>query len=264
MEIQHIVILSLVQGLTEFLPISSSAHLILVPVLTDWPDQGLAFDVAVHAGTLAAVVLYFRRELARMLVEWFASFKGRLTPDARLAWAVLIGTIPVGLAGLLFKDVIETQLRSPMVIAVATIVFGLLLWYADSTGKRSKNEYGLLLCDVLIIGVAQALALIPGTSRSGITITAALMLGLNREAAARFSFLLSIPVIFLAGSLETMEYLGAASVEDAQPLLIGALLSAVSAYACIHYFLKLLERIGMMPFVAYRLVLGVVLVALYI
>ncbi len=264
MEILQIVILALVQGLTEFLPISSSAHLILVPVLTDWPDQGLAFDVAVHAGTLTAVVLYFRRELARMLVEWFASFKGGLTPDARLAWAVLIGTIPVGLAGLIFKDVIETQLRSPMVIAIATIVFGLLLWYADRTGKRGKNEYGLLLCDVLIIGLAQALALIPGTSRSGITITAALMLGLNREAAARFSFLLSIPVIFLAGSLETMEYLGAASVEDAQPLLIGALISAVSAYACIHYFLKLLERIGMMPFVAYRLALGVVLVALYI
>jgi undecaprenyl-diphosphatase len=177
---------------------------------------------------------------------------------------VLIGTIPVGLAGLIFKDVIEMQLRSPMVIAVATIVFGLLLWYADRTGKRSKNEYGLLLSDVLIIGLAQALALIPGTSRSGITITAALMLGLNREAAARFSFLLSIPVIILAGSLETMEYLGAASIDDAQPLLIGALISAVSAYACIHYFLKLLERIGMMPFVAYRLVLGVVLVVLFI
>ena len=264
LEILQIVILALVQGLTEFLPISSSAHLILVPVLTDWPDQGLAFDVAVHAGTLTAVVLYFRRELARMLVEWFASFKGGLTPDARLAWAVLIGTIPVGLAGLLFKGVIETQLRSPMVIAMATIVFGLLLWYGDRTGKRSKNEYGLHLRDVLIIGLAQALALIPGTSRSGITITAALMLGLNREAAARFSFLLSIPVIFLAGSLETMEYLSAASIEDAQPLLIGALISAVSAYACIHYFLKLLERIGMMPFVAYRLVLGVVLVALFI
>jgi undecaprenyl-diphosphatase len=263
-ELLQIVILALVQGLTEFLPISSSAHLILVPVLTDWPDQGLAFDVAVHAGTLTAVVLYFRRELARMLVEWFASFKGGVTPDARLAWAVLIGTIPVGLAGLLFKGVIETQLRSPIVIAVATIVFGLLLWYADRTGKRSKNEYGLLLLDVLIIGLAQALALIPGTSRSGITITAALMLGLNREAAARFSFLLSIPVIFLAGSLETMEYLNTASVADAQALLIGALISAVSAYACIHYFLKLLERIGMMPFVAYRLVLGVVLVALFI
>lgn len=264
MEILQIVILALVQGLTEFLPISSSAHLILVPVLTSWPDQGLAFDVAVHAGTLTAVVLYFRKELARMLVEWFSSFRGRLTPDARLAWAVLIGTIPVGLAGLLFKGVIETELRSPMVIAMATIIFGLLLWYADSTGKRSKDEYGLSLCDVLVIGLAQALALIPGTSRSGITITAALILGLNRKAAARFSFLLSIPVIFLAGMLETMDYLSAASIEDAQPLLIGALISAVSAYACIHYFLKLLDRIGMLPFVAYRLVLGGVLVVLFI
>jgi len=263
-ETLQIVTLALVQGLTEFLPISSSAHLILVPVLTDWPDQGLAFDVAVHAGTLTAVVLYFRRELARMFVEWFASFGGRLTADARLAWAVLIGTIPVGLAGILFKDLIETQLRSPMVIAVATIVFGLLLWYADRTGRRSKNEYGLLLCDVLVIGLAQALALIPGTSRSGITITAGLMMGLKREAAARFSFLLSIPVIFLAGSLETVEYLSAASIHDAQPLLVGALISAVSAYACIHYFLKLLERIGMLPFVAYRLVLGAVLVVLFI
>lgn len=264
MEILQVVVLALVQGLTEFLPISSSAHLILVPVLTDWPDQGLAFDVAVHAGTLTAVVLYFRKELARMFVEWLGSFKGQLTPDGRLAWAVLIGTIPVGIAGLVFKDLVEAQLRSPMVIAIATIVFGLLLWFADRTGKRSKDEYGLMLCDVLIIGLAQTLALIPGTSRSGITITAALMLGLNREAAARFSFLLSIPVIFLAGSFETMEYLSAASIQDAQPLLLGALISAISAYACIHYFLKLLERIGMMPFVAYRLVLGVVLVALFI
>ena len=264
MDTLQIVILALVQGLTEFLPISSSAHLILVPVLTEWPDQGLAFDVAVHAGTLTAVVLYFRRELARMFVEWFASFKGRLTPDGRLAWAVLIGTIPVGIAGLVFKDVISTHLRSPLVIAAATILFGLLLWYADRGGKRNKDEYGLLLCDVLVIGLAQALALIPGTSRSGITITAGLMLGLKREAAARFSFLLSIPVIFLAGSLETVEYLSAASIHDAQPLLVGALISAVSAYACIHYFLKLLERIGMLPFVAYRLVLGVVLVVLFI
>jgi undecaprenyl-diphosphatase len=235
-----------------------------VPVLTDWPDQGLAFDVAVHAGTLTAVVLYFRKELARMFVEWFASFKGGLTPDARLAWAVLIGTIPVGLAGLVFKELVETQLRSPMVIAITTIVFGLLLGYADKTGKHSKNEHGLLLCDVLIIGLAQALALIPGTSRSGITITAGLMLGLKPEAAARFSFLLSIPVIFLAGSLETLDYLSTASINDAQPLLIGALISAVSAYACIHYFLKLLDRIGMMPFVAYRLVLGAVLLVLFI
>ena len=264
MDLIQIIVLAIVQGLTEFLPISSSAHLILVPVLTDWPDQGLAFDIAVHAGTLLAVVFYFRKELARMIVEWFASFRGTLTADARLAWAVLIGTIPVGIAGLVFKGLIETELRSPMVIALATILFGLLLWYSDSTGKRSKDEYGLLLCDVLIIGLAQALALIPGTSRSGITITAGLMLGLKRKAAARFSFLLSIPVIFLAGSLETMEYLGEASVQDVKPLLIGALISAISAYTCIHYFLKLLERIGMFPFVAYRLVLGVILLVLFI
>ena len=264
MDMLQIVILALVQGLTEFLPISSSAHLILVPILTDWPDQGLAFDVAVHAGTLTAVVAYFRRELARMLVEWLASFRGGLTPDARLAWAVLIGTIPVGLAGLLFKDVIETQFRSPMVIAAATIVFGALLWVADISGRRNRDEYALSLLDVLVIGLAQALALIPGTSRSGITITAGLMLGLKREAAARFSFLLSIPVIFLAGSLETLEYLSEASIQDATPLLTGALISAISAYACIHYFLKLLERIGMLPFVAYRLLLGVILVVLFI
>ena len=264
MDMLQIVILALVQGLTEFLPISSSAHLILVPILTDWPDQGLAFDVAVHAGTLTAVVAYFRRELARMLVEWLASFRGGLTPDARLAWAVRVGTIPVGLAGLLFKDVIETQFRSPMVIAAATIVFGVLLWVADISGRRNRDEYALSLLDVLVIGLAQALALIPGTSRSGITITAGLMLGLKREAAARFSFLLSIPVIFLAGSLETLEYLSEASIQDATPLLTGALISAISAYACIHYFLKLLERIGMLPFVAYRLLLGVILVVLFI
>ena len=264
MDLIQIIVLAIVQGLTEFLPISSSAHLILVPVLTDWPDQGLAFDIAVHAGTLLAVVFYFRRELGRMVVQWFTSFRGTLTADGRLAWAVLIGTIPVGIAGLVFKGLIETELRSPMVIALATILFGLLLWYSDSTGKRSKDEYGLLLCDVLIIGLAQALALIPGTSRSGITITAGLMLGLKRKAAARFSFLLSIPVIFLAGSLETMEYLGEASVQDVKPLLIGALISAISAYTCIHYFLKLLERIGMFPFVAYRLVLGVILLVLFI
>ena len=264
MDLLQIVILALVQGLTEFLPISSSAHLILVPVLTDWPDQGLAFDVAVHAGTLTAVVLYFRKELARMTIEWFASFGGRLTADARLAWAVLIGTIPVGIAGLVFKGFIEAELRSAMVIAVATIVFGLLLWFADRRGTRSRSEFELSLRDVLIIGLAQALALIPGTSRSGITITAALMLGLTREASARFSFLLSIPVIFLAGSFEAIDYLTAASVEDALPLLIGASISAISAYTCIHYFLKLLERIGMLPFVAYRLVLGAVLVVLFI
>lgn len=264
MDIIQVVVLALVQGLTEFLPISSSAHLILVPVISDWPDQGLAFDVAVHAGTLTAVVLYFRRELKKMFVEWFGSLRGNHTPDSRLAWAVLFGTIPVGLAGLMFKDFIGDNLRTPLVIATTTIIFGVLLWLADQNKKMTRDEHGLKWKDVLIIGVAQAIALIPGTSRSGITITAALMLGLNRQAAARFSFLLSIPVIILAGGVETLDYVEVASTQDINYLIMGAMISALSAYACIHYFLKLLERINMTPFVIYRMVLGVVLFAMFL
>lgn len=264
MDIIQIIVLALVQGLTEFLPVSSSAHLILVPVLTSWQDQGLAFDVAVHAGTLTAVVLYFRKEISRMLVEWFGSLAGNHTPDSRLAWSVLIGTIPVGIAGLLFKDVIETDLRGPLVIATTTIVFGLLLWLADRRQHTPKDEYAVDWKVALLIGAAQAIALIPGTSRSGITITAALLLGLNRKAAARFSFLLSIPVIVLAGGLETLGYLEVASLGDAGDLLIGAVVSAISAYACIHFFLRLLDRIGMLPFVIYRLLLGAMLFALFL
>ncbi|RKZ64923.1 MAG: undecaprenyl-diphosphatase [Gammaproteobacteria bacterium] len=263
MDILQIIVLALVQGLTEFLPISSSAHLILVPYLTDWPDQGLAFDVAVHVGTLTAVVIYFRKEISKMFFAWLASLKGRHSEDSRLAWGVLIGTIPVGLAGLLFKDVISEHLRTPLVIAVTTIIFGFLLWYADWSGKRSRDEHSLSWKDIIVIGCAQAIALIPGTSRSGITITAGLMLGLTAPAAARFSFLLSIPVIVLAGGMETLDYLEFASIDDMNNLIVGALISAVSAYLCIHYFLMLLERAGMTPFVIYRLVLGIVLLSLY-
>ena len=264
MDIIQVIILALVQGLTEFLPISSSAHLILVPVITNWPDQGLAFDVAVHAGTLSAVVIYFRKELAKMFVEWLGSLRGKHTPDSRLAWAVLLGTIPVGLAGLLFKDVISDHLRTPLVIAVTTIFFGILLWLADRNKNLTRDEHSLQWKDVLIIGVAQAIALIPGTSRSGITITAALMLGLTRQSAARFSFLLSIPVIVLAGGFETLEYVQVASVADINFLIMGAMISALSAYACIHFFLKLLERISMLSFVVYRMILGVVLLFMFV
>jgi undecaprenyl-diphosphatase len=263
-DILQIIVLALVQGLTEFLPISSSAHLILVPYLTDWPDQGLAFDVAVHVGTLTAVVFYFRKEISKMFFAWLASLKGRHSEDSRLAWGVLIGTIPVGLAGLLFKDVISEHLRTPLVIAVTTLIFGFLLWYADWSGKRQRDEHSMSWKDIIIIGCAQAIALIPGTSRSGITITAGLMLGLTAPAAARFSFLLSIPVIVLAGGMETLDYLEVASIDDMNDLIIGALISAVSAYLCIHYFLMLLERIGMTPFVIYRMLLGIVLLSLYL
>ena len=265
MLIEHIVILALLQGLTEFLPISSSAHLILAPMINGWADQGLAFDVAVHVGTLSAVVLYFRHELLAMARDWFISLQRReLVGESKLAWAVLIGTIPVGLCGLLFHDFIATQLRSPLVIATTTIVFGLLLGWADWRGKRQRNEHSLGWGDIVTIGLAQAVALIPGTSRSGITMTAGLMLGLTREAAARFSFLLSVPVIALSGGLETFKLVRAETVVDGQSLIIGTLISAFAAYACIHLFLKFISRMGMWPFVVYRLLLGVTLLVIFL
>jgi undecaprenyl-diphosphatase len=264
MDIIHIVVLALVQGLTEFLPISSEAHLILVPVLTHWQDQGLVFDVGINIGTLCAVVIYFRKELISMTHDWFGSLRGKHTSDSRLAWMVIFGTIPVGLAGLLLKDFVAEHLRSPLVIAGASIVFGLLLWYSDARGKRIRDEHTLTWKDVLAIGVAQAFALIPGTSRSGATMTAGLLLGLDRRAAARYSFLLSIPVIVLAGGLEMLDYMKVASITDLNDVLLGALISGASAYACIHYFLKLLERIGMFPFVVYRLILGAGLLIMFL
>lgn len=265
MDSLHAIYLALLQGLTEFLPVSSSAHLILVPRLLGWEDQGLAFDVAVHVGTLSAVVLYFRRELVPMAQDWFQSLVTRKqTANSRLAWAVLWGTIPVGLAGLLFKGYIEINLRSELVIAAATIGFGLLLWWADVKGRGHRNEYSLRISDILIIGVAQALALIPGTSRSGATMTAGLMLGLSRQAAARFSFLLSIPVIILAGGLLMLDLVQDPGLVDWRAMTIGVVTSAIMAYLCIHVFLKLLERIGMLPFVIYRLALGALLVYLFV
>jgi len=260
----HAVILALVQGLTEFLPISSSAHLILVPLLTDWPDQGLAFDVAVHFGTLSAVVAYFRAELAAMASSWFRSLGSRYPDDeARLAWGVLLGTIPLGLCGLLFHDFIETSLRSPLVIATTTIGFGVLLWYADAKGPQTRCEYRLTAGRIAVIALAQVLALIPGTSRSGVTITAGLLVGLDRKAAARFSFLLSIPAILMAAGYEGSKLLGGEQVVQWTPILLAVFVSAVSAYTCIHYFLKLLDRVGMLPFVIYRLLLGAFLFAVF-
>ncbi|PXX96562.1 undecaprenyl-diphosphate phosphatase [Halomonas sp. LBP4] len=260
----QVAVLSIVQGLTEFLPISSSAHLILVPVLTPWDDQGLAFDVALHLGSLAAVVLYFRHELRRMIVSWADSLRGRAADeDARLAWWVLLATIPVCVVGLVFHDAIEVGMRSPLIIAAGLIGFGVLLGYADWRHRGARSEYQLTLKDALLIGGAQALALIPGTSRSGITITAALLLGLSREGAARFSFLLSIPVIVLASALEILGLVSADRAVDWSTLVVGSLLSGISAYLCIHYFLVFIRRIGMQPFVVYRIVLGLWLLWLF-
>jgi undecaprenyl-diphosphatase len=267
MDLIQIVILAAVQGFTEFLPVSSSAHLILFPRLAGWTDQGLAFDVAVHLGTLGAVFWYFRDEVTGMGRDWYRSLGARQrVGDSRLAWAVLLGTIPVGLAGLLLKDLVETGLRSPLVIAWATIGFGVLLGIAEVVGRRTirpRDEHSLSGRDILLIGCAQAIALIPGTSRSGITMTAGLLLGLSRSGAARFSFLLSIPVIVLASGLSLLELLQSDLPVDWLAIGIGMLLSGLSAYLCIHVFLKLLERIGLLPFVIYRLVLGVLLLVLF-
>lgn len=265
MDALQAILLALLQGFTEFLPISSSAHLILLPQLMGWEDQGLAFDVAVHVGTLSAVVFYFRHELVPMARDWFQSVLiCEQTVNSRLAWAVLLGAIPVGLAGLLFKDIVENNLRYPLIIAITTIGFGLLLWWADAKGRGSRDEYRLRWKDVFIIGVAQAIALIPGTSRSGITMTAGLMLGLSRQAAARFSFLLSIPVIALAGGLSVIDLARQTAAVDWGLITTGVIVSAITAYLCIHFFLKLLERMGMLPFVIYRLLLGAVLIYLFV
>ena len=266
MDTLQILILSLVQGLTEFLPISSSAHLILVPYLFGYSDQGLAFDVAVHVGTLAAVVGYFRRELAAIVVDVCATLlPGRaLTANARLGWMILLATIPVGLFGLLLKGLVENGLRLPLVIAATSIGFGILLWIFDLKGRRTRDEYSIRWSDALIIGLFQAMALIPGTSRSGSTITAGLMLGLTRKAASRFSFLISIPTIFLSGTLVTFDLVRAETPVEWDSLLLGAALSFITAYLCIHFFLKFIERIGMLPFVLYRFALGAVILFVFL
>lgn len=261
MDYTQAVILALLQGLTEFLPISSSAHLILMPVLFGWTDQGLAFDVAVHVGTLAAVVVYFRADLLLILRDCLHALRGgSFGPNVRLGLCVVLGTIPVGIAGLLMPEPVEIMLRSPMVIAASTIGFGLLLWIAERYGSESADASQLGWRAALVIGVFQALALIPGTSRSGITITAGLFLGFQRDFAARFSFLLSIPVITLAGGLKTLELLQSPDPVVWGHLVTGILVSAVIAYLTIGLFLKLLERTGMLPFVYYRFFLGAVLI----
>jgi undecaprenyl-diphosphatase len=257
MEIWQVIVLALLQGLTEFLPVSSAAHLILLPYFADWPDQGLTFDVAVHVGTLSAVVLYFRQQLSTMCSDWFRSLRtGYSVGESKVVWLIVAATIPAGIAGLVLQLLVPGGLRSPQLIAVTTVGFGLLLWWADAAGGQLKDEREIGLREAMLIGVAQALALIPGTSRSGITITAGRALGLSRRSAARFSFLLSIPVIVLAGGAKLYGALGAGAGTDWGALLLGAFLAFLSAYACIHYFLKIIARISLLPFVIYRLVLG--------
>jgi len=265
MSIEQILTLSLLQGLTEFLPISSSAHLQLIPQFTDWDNQGLAFDVAVHVGTLLAVVFYFRKDLLKMSRAVIARvIRKEKSEDSRLFGLICLATLPVCLTGFPlndFNDWIRAEdYRAYGVIAATTIVFGILLGVADRFRGKSEEARRVTVADAIWIGVAQAIAPIPGTSRSGITVTAALFRGLDRATAAKFSFLLSIPTILLAGGYESLKLIKEGESVAWGTMGLGILFSAVAAYLCIHFFLKLIEKIGMMPFVVYRVALAIVLV----
>ncbi|PTB85154.1 undecaprenyl-diphosphatase [Pseudidiomarina aestuarii] len=259
MSIVEAIWLALIQGITEFLPISSSAHLILPSQILGWADQGLAFDVAVHVGTLLAVVMYYRQDVGQLAVGWVGSLTGRHSEFGRLAWLIVLATIPAGLAGLFGSDLVENYGRSALIIAITTIGFGLVLWYADARASEKSGIESLTIRQALLVGVAQAIALIPGTSRSGITMTAGLLLGLKRLDAARFSFLLSIPVIVMAGGYQAVKLIQLGDSVNWTVIAVGVGVSFLAAFTCIHLFLKVIERMGMLPFVIYRLVLGVFL-----
>ena len=274
-------VLAVLQGLTEFLPVSSSAHLLLPSQLLGWPDQGLAFDVMVHLGTLLAVISYFRVDLLRLSRAWISSWPDlwssgwrsggavdatanrQLEPDAVLAWCLLLATVPAGIVGVPGQELLSTYARNSTVIAVTSMVFGLLLLLADSLGSRTRALGAIGWHSALLIGLAQCLALIPGTSRSGVTMSAALLLGFTRAAAARFALLLAVPVI-VAGSALQIGVLINQQIDLGQWLQMGTamLLSAATAFAGIHFFLRLVDRIGLLPFVVYRLLLGALLLGM--
>lgn len=257
----QIVVLAIVQGLTEFLPISSSGHLILVPALAGWGDQGLAFDVAVHFGSLLAVCVYFRNDVVAMCRGGLQLLGTRTvtTPESKIALVLLVGTIPAAIAGLTLAGWIEANLRDPGVVVGTLSGYAILMVLADRWGRRDRNVTDVGIRDAIWIGIAQALALVPGTSRAGITITAGRLLGFARQDAARFSFLLSIPVILMATGYKGVEL---AFGDDAVPWIalgIAALISGIVAYLSIGFFMRVVSYIGLLPFAIYRLVLAAVI-----
>lgn len=257
-------VLGIVQGVTEFLPISSTAHLRIVPALAGWPDPGAAFTAVLQLGSLLAVVGYFLPELIRMLRAAFAAVTDRSRPPepaARHLLYLIVGTLPVGICGLAFKHAIEGSLRSLWVISGALIVVALGLAWVERVARRDRDFDSIVLRDAVIIGCAQALALVPGTSRSGITLLAALAIGLRRESAARFSFLLSVPAVAAAGVFELPKLLRGGDVGGGA-LVIGLIAAAVAGYASIAWLLKFLRARSTMPFVVYRIALGIGLIAL--
>jgi undecaprenyl-diphosphatase len=256
----HAIVLGLVQGLTEFLPVSSSGHLILVPRVFGWPDQGLAVDAALHLGTLAALVAYFRTELIALATG---------TLSRRLALVLALATVPAGVAGLVLGAAIEANLRAPLLIAVTTAFWGGVMWAADRRPAAPAACAGDPIERVgwaqgLAIGCAQAVALIPGTSRSGITITTGLFGGLDRATAARFAFLLGIPVTAGAGLLKTVQLLRhGVPAGDGGPLTVAILASFVSGWIAVWFLVRYLRQRSLLPFVVYRLALSVVIVAVF-
>ena len=258
MTLIQIIVLSLIQGLTEFLPVSSSAHLILGSKVFDWPDQGLVFDVATHLGTLLAVLVYFHKDIWSMVKPWLGAGEGDET-SRKLGITLVVASIPAIVAGGLLHGWVESALRDTQVIAFSTIGFGLLLWWADARFARSKLLSDMNMKSGVLIGLAQMLALVPGTSRSGITITMGRMLGFDADSAARFSFLLSIPIIAAAGAYGVLRMLMHNAAIDWLQFGLAIALSALAGWLCIAAFLALLQRVGLVPFVIYRLALGVVL-----
>jgi len=259
MDIYQAIVLAVLQGLTEFLPISSSAHLILLPKLLGWQDQGIAFDVAVHVGTLVAVLVFLRKELSKIIPSWLKGWQSlKWNQDGLLGWMIVIATIPVGLVGLFGGDWIEINLRSPIVIVISTLFFAILLWWSDrgaDTNEQSLQSLGWKAA--FFVGMSQACALIPGTSRSGVTMTAMLALGYARTAAAKFSFLLAVPTIILSGVLKTGELMNVEQSVAWDLIGLAVVISALVAFWCMRWFMVIVERVGMLPFVLYRLILAI-------
>lgn len=261
----QIIVLAVVQGLTEFLPVSSSGHLILVPAIFGWSDQGLVFDIAVHFGSLGAVCIYFRKDVAELLRGAGDILTGRGgSGQARMAWCIGIGTIPAAIAGLLLAGWIAVNLRSPMVVVGTLAGYGILMALADRYAPRDRDISTIGIKDAVIVGLAQALALVPGTSRSGVTITAGRLLGFGRLDAARFSFLLSVPVILLATILQVVILITGDDPVAWENLAVAALISGIVAYLSIDFFMRFVSALGLLPFAIYRLLLAsVILYILY-
>lgn len=257
MPLEQLILLAIIQGLTEFLPISSSAHLILLPELTGMEDQGPLIDVAVHVGSLFAVVLYFHRDVGSLFAGVGHTVRRRRTEESRLLWALILASLPtLAVGGILYFTGAVESLRSAEVIGWATLIFGLILYESDRIGMRFKNLSDLTIYGALIIGLFQVLSLIPGTSRAGITVTAGRFLGYERSEAARFSMLLSLPTIGVFGVLAALELWRTGEAILQTSALMAAALSFVSAYGAIWFFMTLVNRIGLLPFTLYRVVLG--------